>query len=75
MVTCTSGRDAQYLRIAILARSDGTACTHADIVPRLRCRFRACRQPPAVVNLYSSLTESDARTWRGGAGTFYTKSL
>jgi hypothetical protein len=62
MVTCTSCRDARYLPIEILAARYGTACTLADIVPRLRCRFRTCRQPPAVVKLFSSLDDRDART-------------
>ena len=62
MVTCGGCRDPRYLPVDVLIERYGPQYTLGNIVPRLQCRFRTCRQAPASVRLCSSLEERDPKT-------------
>ena len=55
MATCPQCRDKRYLPIGALIDRYGPEHTLSDVLTRLRCRFRTCRQAPAALHLFSKL--------------------
>ncbi len=55
MIRCSGCTDDRFVPIGTLIQRYGPTPLLGNLVPRLRCRFRACRRTPATVKLHSSL--------------------